>query len=59
MKVDKETIKTIVIAVLVTGVITFIGGMTYQNHINTDKSQAVKSAIQSVSIPKAPASKTQ
>lgn len=33
-KVNIETVKTILIAVLVTGMLAFIGGMRYQAHVN-------------------------
>lgn len=40
-----ETIKTIVIAVLVTGIIAFVGGMKYQAHVNSQVKSEAKSIV--------------
>lgn len=51
MKITKqtvETVKTIVIAVLVTGIIAFVGGMKYEAHNAQRVDSAVKSAVQNV-----------
>jgi len=38
-----ETFKTIVIAVLVTGILAFVGGMKYQAHVNVQVKTEAKS----------------
>ena len=40
-----ETIKTVLIAVLVTAVIAFIGGMHFSNQRNAELQSAVKQAV--------------
>lgn len=45
-KPDLETIKTIVISVLVTAIIAFIGGINYQSHQQTMVNDAVKNVAQ-------------
>lgn len=39
-----ETIKTIVIAVLISGIVAFVGGVHYANNSNAKTQTAVKSA---------------
>lgn len=49
-KVNKslvETVKTVLIAVMITGVVAFVAGMHYQNNLTSDKQTAVKSAVAS------------
>lgn len=48
MKVSKEaieTIKTVTIAVLITGAVAFVGGVKYQIHTQNTIDAAVKSAV--------------
>jgi Tfp pilus assembly protein PilE len=40
-----ETIKTVVISVLIAGVIAFIAGVHYQSNIDSSKTDAVRSAM--------------
>lgn len=40
-----ETIKTVFIAVLVTGIISFISGMHYQNNQNASVKAAVQASV--------------
>jgi hypothetical protein len=51
MKVPKQTIettKTVVIAVLITGVIAFVGGMQYQSSLQAQTNAQVKQAVAGV-----------
>lgn len=43
-KTTVETVKTVIIAVLVTAVVAFLGGMHYQNKINVQVKSAVVEA---------------
>jgi cell division protein FtsN len=56
-----ETVKTVVIAVLITAIIAFIGGMHFANQRNAEVKQAVSAAqtavAPTVSASAAPASK--
>lgn len=48
-KVNKGTIelvKTIVITILVTGIIAFVSGVVFANKLNSDKRDAVETALQ-------------
>jgi len=44
-KTTRETLKTIAIAVLVTGVIAFVAGMKYQAHVNGQVKQEAKAMV--------------
>lgn len=44
-KTTRETIKTIAIAVLVTGMLAFVGGMKYQGHVNGQVKQEAKTLV--------------
>lgn len=39
-----ETVKTVVIAVLITGVVAFVGGMYFQGHLSAQVQAAVVEA---------------
>lgn len=47
-KNQRETIKTVVIAVLITAILAFVGGMKYQSR----EHQQVQSAVQAVQASK-------
>lgn len=40
-----ETVKTIVIVALVTGILAFISGMKYQQHVNSQVKSEAKSLV--------------
>lgn len=44
-KTTIETLKTIAIAILVTGVIAFVAGMKYQGHVNGQVKQEAKALV--------------
>jgi Tfp pilus assembly protein PilE len=44
-KAAMETLKTVVIAVLITGIVAFVAGIHYQQNVDTTKSNAVNSAV--------------
>jgi Tfp pilus assembly protein PilE len=51
MKIQKETvetIKTVVIAVLVTGILAFVAGMKYQNHYSNSVKTEAKNMVSSL-----------
>jgi uncharacterized protein YpmB len=43
-KTTIETIKTVVISVLITAIVAFVGGVMYANQTNNDKAAAVNAA---------------
>lgn len=60
LKIQKntvETLKTVVISVLVSAIIAFIGGMSYANQIANDKASAVNEAKTAVTVNSAEAKK--
>lgn len=40
-----ETVKTVLIIALVVGFITFMGGVHYQQHLDSSKQQAIAQAV--------------
>jgi hypothetical protein len=48
-----EAIKTVLIAVLITGLLAFIGGMQYQKHQQAEVQKAVK-AVQAQAVESPP-----
>ncbi len=49
-KTTIETIKTVIIAVLITGIIAFVGGMKYEAHNNQKVESAVKAVQATVAV---------
>lgn len=47
-----QTVEHIALAVVIASVIAFVAGMHYQNSVNVDKANAVKSAVQTAQTPK-------
>jgi uncharacterized membrane protein YGL010W len=47
-----ETVKTVVIAVLVTAIIAFVGGMKFQAREHAQVQNAVNSAVASIEVKK-------
>lgn len=47
-----ETVKTVVIAVLVTAIIAFIGGMKFQAREHSQTQSAVNSAVAQIEVKK-------
>ena len=59
-KINWETVKTVLIAVLVTAIVGFVGGIKYQQSYSTSvKSEAKALISQQASVPKAEVSKPQ
>lgn len=59
-KINWETVKTVLIAVLITGIVGFVGGIKYQQNYSTAvKSEAKNLVSQQASVPKAEVSKPQ
>lgn len=44
-KESRETLKTIVIAVLITGIVAFVAGMKYQAHVQNQVKAEAKSIV--------------